>query len=365
MTIKVSKPAINIREELADLKQDTGLKGQELMRADTVAEARTAIRAGRKNLIINGDMRIAQRGTSSTANGYCSLDRWYVNQSGGSTTFSQEENANPSETGGIKNYARLNVSSSSDWTGIHYRIEDVDSVPAGTITMSFWAKGTAPVGGLYIFGSQDFGTSGSADVDISAVLVPGTEKLTSSWTRYSMQLTIPSIDGKTLNAGSFLRVGIGQGADTSSTAYDLNITGIQLELGSVATEFEHRSYGEELALCQRYFYKSPATSSRLFILVGVAVTTGEIAIFPPVSMRTIPSAILNDDSPYWESHQWNTVGNDAIKITSVHAGHLTPDGGGTLGVFFSGTTGAYVTPNLSRGTNYGIATNFVSFDAEL
>ena len=80
MTIKVSKPAINIREELADLKQDTGLKGQELMRADTAQEARTAIGAGRRNIIINGDMRVAQRSTSVAGlgdgdEGYVTLDR--------------------------------------------------------------------------------------------------------------------------------------------------------------------------------------------------------------------------------------------------------------------------------------------------
>ena len=77
MTIKVSKPAINIREELADLKQDTGLKGQELMRADTAQEARTAIGAGRKNLIINGGFDVWQRGTSASGtSNFFTTDRW-------------------------------------------------------------------------------------------------------------------------------------------------------------------------------------------------------------------------------------------------------------------------------------------------
>jgi hypothetical protein len=236
---------------------------------------------GRKNLIINGAMQVAQRGTSSTANGFVSLDRWYVNQSGGSTTFSQETNTSPSETEGIKSYARLNVSSSSDYTGISYKIENVTSILAGTVTLSFWAKGTGPVGGLYMYGTQDFGTSGSADVELTAAQI--TASLTSSWVRYSMQITIPSVDGKTINAGSFLKVSIVQGTNSSSTAYDLNITGVQLELGSVATDFEHRSYGEELALCQRYYNTS-----------GIVLSNGtpyryHNQINLPVEMRASPS----------------------------------------------------------------------------
>ncbi len=92
--IKVSKPAINIREELADLKQDTGLKGQELMRADTAQEARTAIGAGRKNLIINGGMNVAQRATSATTlvhSTYQTVDRWTQNFTASTAVFTGEQ----------------------------------------------------------------------------------------------------------------------------------------------------------------------------------------------------------------------------------------------------------------------------------
>ena len=206
-----------------------------------------------KNYIINGAMQIAQRGTSSTSNGFGSLDRWYNNLSGGSATFSQETNSNPSETGGIQKYARLNVSSSSDYTGIRQRIEDVTSVPAGTVTLSFYAKGTAPAGGLYVYTTQDFGTGGSSDVDGTPVLI--TSSLTSSWVRYTAQISVGSVDGKTINAGSFFQVTISQGSNSSSTAYDLNITGVQVEAGDTATSFEHRSFGDELQRCKRYFQK--------------------------------------------------------------------------------------------------------------
>jgi hypothetical protein len=230
-------------------------------------------------------MQVSQRGTSSTGNGYVSLDRWYSNQSGGSTTFTQETNTSPSQTSGIKSSARLNVSSSSNYTGINQKIEDVTSVPSGIVTLSFWAKGTVPVGGLYLNCSQDFGTGGSGDVNLSGILI--TSSLTSSWVKYSTQITIPSVDGKTINAGSFFVFQINQGGNSSSTAYDLNITGVQLEVGSVATEFEHRSYGEELALCQRY-YQIVEAHGRFRAAGGSHIYTNTVNYF--VQMRATPTA---------------------------------------------------------------------------
>ena len=64
MTVRVNKQPFNIREKLSELERPIGVKGNELMRAETAQEAREIVSAGRKNLIINGDMRIAQRGTS-------------------------------------------------------------------------------------------------------------------------------------------------------------------------------------------------------------------------------------------------------------------------------------------------------------
>ena len=280
----------------------TGLQADLAGLQTNITAGYTAARAGRKNFILNGSMQVAQRSTSSTANGFVSLDRWYVNQSGGSTTFSQETNTSPSETGGIKSYARLNVSSSSDYTGILQRIEDVTSVPSGTVTLSFWAKGTAPVGGLYVYTTQDFGTGGSADVDIGYVQI--TASLTSSWVKYSTQITIPSVDGKTINSGSYLILSIVQGSNTSSTAYDLNITGVQLELGS-RTDFEHRSFGEELQLCQRYYQKT-ATAS------GVVSTSSIVylAVQLVTEMRAVPTWSLSHPM------QINDVGVNATQSSA-------------------------------------------------
>ena len=238
-----------------------------------------------RNRFINGSMEVAQRGTSSTANGYVALDRWFVNQSGGSTTFSQETFTVGEERGGLQNYAKLAVSTSSDYTGIRQRIENVKSIPSGSVTISFDAKGTAPTGDLTVWMAQTFGSGGSSEVAVGQQTVT----LTSSWQRFSLTFTIPSLSGKTIGSGSFLNVVIGQYSNTSTTAWELDITGVQLEVGTKATPFEHRSYSEELALCQRYFQiiATGDQASICLVYTGSAAALGPV--FLPVTMRTTPT----------------------------------------------------------------------------
>jgi len=281
---------------------------------------------GRRNLIINGAMQVAQRGTSSTSGGYVSLDRWFVNQSGGSTTFSQETNSDPSETGGLQKYSRLNVSTSSDFTNIQQRIEDVTSISEGTVTISFYAKGTAPTGGLYVYGTQDFGTSGSSDVDLIPVQV--TSNLTSSWARYTAQLTIPSVDGKTINDNSFLLIAIGQFSNTGTTAYDLNITGVQLEVGDAATEFENRSFGEELALCERYYQKYVFSGS--FPFSGRTLSGNRIDLNYPfrLRMRVTPTLDSSEITGIRNVYFGTSIVSPDGSETFTLGGHATVDIGG-------------------------------------
>jgi len=250
-----------------------------------------------RNLILNGGMQISQRAASSTSSGYVSLDRWYVNQSGGSTTFSQETNSNPSETDGLQKYARLNVSASSDFTSIRQPIEDVTSVPAGTATISFYAKGTAPTGGLYIWGTQNFGSGGSASVGITELQI--TASLTGSWVRYTAQITIPSIDGKTIGDGNYFLLNIGQYSNTATTAYDLNITGVQLEVGEQATPFEHRSYGDELLACMRYYQQIGGELSNV-LCTGQCTSSTLAQFFIPfiVPVRADPTCSVSDQTHF-------------------------------------------------------------------
>ena len=250
-----------------------------------------------RNLIINGAMQVAQLGTSSTAGGYCSLDRFFINLSGASATFSQETvTLGDSVVGDFINYARLNVTTGNNFCMIRQRIEDVQSVQEGTATLSFYAKGTNPGGGVCtVQASQRFGTSGSSDVDISGQ----TFTLTSNWQRFDFQFTIPSISGKTIGTGgTSFQFDIGQGSDTSTNAWQIDITGVQLEVGEQATPFEHRSFGDELAKCQRYYQKSydygtaigaSTEIGAIFSRIGTAVSNQPIQVVFPVPMRGEPT----------------------------------------------------------------------------
>ena len=75
MTVRITKPEFNLREKISELDKPSGLKGSELMRSDTAQDARDLIGAGRKNMIINGDMTVAQRGTSSGRSEFRGLNR--------------------------------------------------------------------------------------------------------------------------------------------------------------------------------------------------------------------------------------------------------------------------------------------------
>ena len=285
-----------------------------------------------RNKIINGSMEVAQRGTSSTANGYVSLDRWYVNQSGGSTTFSQETFAAGSEIEGLKNYAKLAVSASSDYTSILQRVEDVRAVPAGSITVSFWAKGTAPSGDLNVWFVQNFGNGGSADVDGT----PQTVTLTSSWQRFSLQFTIASTSGKTIGTSSYFQIQIGQHSNTGTTAWELDITGVQLEVGEKATPFEHRSFGDELARCQRYYQKSydynttPGTNTstgRVFTSCRHTGTSADYCstVMFPVTMRATPGNTYYSQTGtvgVWTSN----AGSPTIGVNSISQNGFAPYG---------------------------------------
>ena len=228
--------------------------------AADIAAGDTAARAGRKNLIINGAMNVAQRGTSQTAGGYGSLDRWRLALSGASATLSQEtftvgQTDVPNEP---ENYMKLNVTTGNNNCGFEYRVENVRSV-VGVHTLSFWAKGVNPAGGeVIVKGEQRF------DNSTNEVQITGDEiTLTTSWQKFTISMTPTSLTGTgTPGASSYVRLQFLQPTgDTGTAAWNINIAQVQLELGSVATDFEHRSYGEILADCQRYYEIIKAASA--------------------------------------------------------------------------------------------------------
>jgi len=157
MTVTVTQPSINVREKLAELDKPTGIAGEAMLRAETPQEQFNLIGAGRRNLLINGAMQVAQRGTSAasvTTAQYTVMDRWRSDINGvGTWTVSQEADAPNGFAASLK-YLCTSATSSPTSMYINQRIEGQNLQPTakGTsdalpLTFSFWVKSN--VTGVY------------------------------------------------------------------------------------------------------------------------------------------------------------------------------------------------------------------------
>ena len=213
---------------------------------------------GNRNLIINGGMEVAQRGTSvtgSTASAILTVDRFQTHASGATYDSLQQSVTLGGETGlpvQFKNYFKFNVTTGANNCAVWQTVEDVTKVQ-GTHTLSFYAKGVNPAGGSIDFTTrQDFGSGGSTAADV----LVGNFVLTSTWQRFTFTFDVASVAGKTIGASSYFRAMFHQpNGDSGSAAWNLQITGLQLELGDTATDFEHRTFDDERERCERYFQK--------------------------------------------------------------------------------------------------------------
>ena len=251
---------------------------------------------GRRNLIINGAMQVAQRGTSATwSNGsaYRTLDRWSHDWSmNGSMTSEQVTDAPDGFDLSLKCTVATpstdNMSSGSEYFTLRQAIEGYNSTPlaygtssAKTITLSFWVKASTAATYAAGFRSNLAGTTHGNFRTFSIDAANTWEYKTLTYnpsTSYdfsnrttltalelhialscSSNLSDPTGDGN-WNAGNYIGMNSADGTIGNFAALSagetFQITGVQLEVGRVATLFEHRSYGEELALCQRYFETS-------------------------------------------------------------------------------------------------------------
>ena len=281
-----------------------------------------------RNLITNGAMQVAQRGTSATVadnsnEGYSTLDQWaiYYNSSmSGAVTFSQSSDA-PS---GFANSAKLQCSTTNtSITGNQYlklvnKIEaqncqllDYGSSGAKSSILSWYMKTdtyTGPVSvSLEIEGGQEYFT-----VSVTP---------TTSWARYTLAIpgsTSQAIaddngEGLTLHFALAGSTSSSNAASSDSTAWSSTrsdyrtdignllsntsnafyVTGVQLEVGDVATAFEHRSFGDDLAKCQRYYYRTAVLSNDSTIAAGFNQNANAVraVVHFPVTMRTAPTAL--------------------------------------------------------------------------
>ena len=264
-----------------------------------------------KNKIINGDMNIWQRGTSfaSAANGSYSADRFkYAFDGSGTATISQQAfTAGAAPVAGYESqyFLRHLVTSagSTTFTQIFQPIEDVRTFAGQTVTFSFWAKADS-ARSSFIYAEQNFGSGGSATVQYLSM---GSASLTTSWQRFSFTVALSSISGKTIGTNSQLNFYIRCGTALNAST---DIWGVQLEYGSKATPFETATgtFGGELALCQRYYYRVPGEFETTVAPSGSSIC---VLIPLPVTMRIVPSASTNVSNASYSTspstNQWGLV----------------------------------------------------------
>jgi len=279
---------------------------------------------GRRNAIINGNFDVWQRGTSQTAGGYGSADRW--NSSIGTSTQSvsqQTFTVGQTDVPNNPKYFYRNVvttgSTAGSYAAVQYKIEGVETFAGETVTLSFYAKADSSKNIAVEF-TQYFGTGGSPSTAISSIEVT-TVALTSSWAKYTVTVDIPSVSGKTLgtNGNDFLRFyfWLDAGSDFNARTNSLgnqsgtfDIAQVQLEKGSVATAFERRSYWEELALCERYYRRWDNVEPEHDRIPSNGGFSGSMFLMYE-EMRAAPTASYSD-------FEARDAGNNSQAIASVN-----------------------------------------------
>ena len=303
MTVNVTKPALNIREKLAELDKPSGIAGEAMLRADSVQEQRNLIGAGRKNLIINGAFQVSQRGDYTTATASANiygLDRWRVDSNLSSSTMQQTSVDVPAIP--VKSYAHKLVSSVSGtaYMGIRQRIEFPETYVGRVVTYSAYVRSNSSNTRLTCY------VTGSAQLETSAP-----HSGNGQWERLSVTYTVAA--GPLIWFCDVFMSTSGVGSVSITTGDYFEATGVQLELGSVATDFEHRSYGEELALCQRYFFASENQFQYVADEGGVKHYNfpSEMRSAPTVTMSSAPSGMtINRTRKHFATFNGATVNGD-------------------------------------------------------
>ena len=383
MTVRVNKSPFNLREKLSELTSKFGLKGTELARAETAQDARDLVSAGRKNLIINGSFLISQRATSvninSSGGSLRTVDRfsakffgsaWGTNHS----TESQSTDAPPGHPYSYKvlaNVAQNYSSSLGSW--IQYNFEGNQLLSLKTkdlgykaFTISFWVKSNKTGYVTFSCETVNQGHCFSTAVQINTA---------GDWEHKTV--TVPSSPSSQLSEAEFksssgefnIKWGLGGdgawlvGTDDSwqpvasnrgvlsplQTNFQasqndyLAIGGVQLEVGKNATDFEHRSYGEELALCQRYFYKFRLGNQEIIYNESSTANQKWHQFYIGHPMRANPAVDVTD----------LTTGGSIGGLTGVING-LTPQ--------TPGDTPGRISSRVTMSSNGGTARNMYHYD---
>jgi len=384
MTVRVNKSSFNIREKLSELGRKFGLKGSELAAAETVQEARDLVSAGRRNLVHNGDQRIDQRngGSAVTTSSSFPVDRFTISHSSNGAFSAQRSTEAPI---GFQYSTKFTTTTAdTSLTGsqrcLYFtKIEgqnaqhlEFGTTNAKSVTLSFWVRSsiTGTFSGSLQNGAQNRSypydyTINTADTwEYKTITIPG--DVTGTWAtdntkshQIMWSLGISSDYAAPVNAW----VAAQRWGSTTGTAGIMGtlnatwyITGVQLEAGRNATEFEHRSYGEELSLCQRYYGKIRLSNQEWIYSESSAASHKWWMGYIPFSMRANPNIDSTDLT--------GGIGVSGLSGTVSSTSPATP--GDT-----PGRVSMRVTMSANSGTARAIyhtdgwSGDYLAFDAEL
>jgi len=330
-----------------------------------------------RNILMNGAMLVAQRGTSSTSNGYQTIDRFAVFNGGTDEAPTQAQvdltsSDTPYSLGfrkalKVTNGNQTSGAGAADFIEIMQKFEGQDINSSGWdftstssfITISFWIKSSVA---QTFYGKMRI-TEASANKEYTFAI-----NATTSWQKITK--TIPGASGlnpvNTNGLGGWFDLIAFFGTDYSGSmtldqwnTYDasaavpdmtstwyttndatLEYTGLQMEVGSVATDFEHRSFGQELALCQRYFYRIGDGSNAYqlqgngFIGENGGTKCAKIIINPPVPMRAEPTL--------------SVIGTDTFRATAGGTTMTCTATANTGGIWGAASSGDIIWLDLGR-----------------
>ena len=310
------------------------------VKSSTLATALSGKVGSSKNLIINGAMQVAQRGTTSTSEGYHTVDRWYNAVNGEDEAATQAQIAlTSSDTGpwakGFRNAYQITNGNqtggagAADYSVFVQRLEAQNLTSSGWdytsassyISISFWVKSSVAQNFYGRFQTVD-GTVQNYTFETGALSantwtkvtkkIPGNANITiDNNNDKGLELTFVQFYGTDRTGTRPLDAWAAYASatrtpDMTSTWWTTNdatfaVTGVQLEVGDVATDFEHRSYDDELARCHRYFVRFPGPTGGALhsgIGAGYNASTSEAVVFVnyPVSMRAAPTATISSTS---------------------------------------------------------------------
>jgi len=290
--------------------------------------------AGRRNLVINGAMQVAQRGTSSTSSGYVTIDRFNTDYGGENEapTYAQGTVASGTtpytegfrNTWKITNGDQTGGAGASDYIFVRQKIEAQDLANSGWnytssssfITLSFWVKSSVA---QTFYGRLE-------SVDGTAYNYPYSYAVSANtWTKVvktipgnsNLQIDNNNGSGMELHWQVFRGTGFTSSdvnlntwatyasaqrtPDATSTWWETNdatweLTGVQVEVGSQATAFEHRPFADELQLCKRYYNEFGPDGVTGAPIVGYMQNSADRIPIPPLhpEMRTTPTVTGTD-----------------------------------------------------------------------